>query len=63
MSHCLQTFSAEILEFLLKIRYFKNLKKSANNFRKKRKQYNDKTDTIDSDIDLWTKELALSKKL
>ena len=47
-SHCSQIFSVDFLEFLLKRRHLKNLKKSANKFRKNK---NDKKEIIDSNID------------
>ena len=37
MSHCLQTFSEDFLEFLLKRRHLKNMPKSANKFIKNKK--------------------------
>ena len=51
MSPCLQTFSVDFLELLLKRRYLKNLKKSANKFAKK----NDEKEISDSNIDLLRK--------
>ena len=39
ISHCSQTFSVDFLEFLLKRRHLKNLKKSASKFVKN-KQFN-----------------------
>ena len=55
MSHCSNPFSGDLLEFLMKRRHLKNLKKSANYFIKNKKiQYNDEK-TIDSNIDLLRK--------
>ena len=51
MSPCLQTFSVDFLELLLKRRHLKNLKKSANKFAKK----NDEKEISDSNIDLLRK--------
>ena len=57
ISRCLQIFSVDFLEFLLKRRHLKNLKKSANKFVENRKyncNVNMKKKTIDSNIDLST---------
>jgi len=60
---CSKPFSVDFLQFLKKKSTFEEFEEICEQFQKKRKQYNDKTDIIDSDIDLWTKGLTLSKKL
>ena len=56
MSHCSQTFSEDFLEFILKKRHLKNLKKSANKFIKYKKlNMLMKKEIVDSNIDLLGK--------
>jgi len=54
MSHCSQNFSVDFLQFLLKRRDLKNLKKSANKFVKNKNFNNDEKEIIDPNIDLLT---------
>ena len=55
MFHCSNPFSEDLLEFLMKRRHLKNLKKSANNFIKNKKFQDNDEKTIDSKIDLLRK--------
>ena len=50
MCHCLQTFSVDFLEFLMKRRYLKNLKKSVNKLKEEETKCIDEKDIIDTNI-------------